>query len=59
NRFKLAPHREAGALDTRHKDSGDPFRWRMYSYNRLCQLKAEPVRIDEIGRPWRLKPGRS
>ncbi|MBC6406546.1 MAG: type II CRISPR RNA-guided endonuclease Cas9 [Rhodospirillales bacterium] len=50
----LAEHHEAGALQTRHDDKEDPFRWRMYPYDKLRQLKAEPVRIDEIGRPWRL-----
>ncbi len=52
-RFKLAPHNEAGALDKRHNDPDDPFRWRMFSYNKLRSLQAARVRIDEVGRPWR------
>lgn len=52
-RFKLAPHNEAGNLDQRHSDAGDPFRWRMFSYNKLRGLEAEPLRVDELGRPWR------
>ncbi len=56
SRFKLAPLNEAGVLDKRHAApvEEDAFRWRMLSYNRLRDAKAERVRIDELGRPWRL-----
>ena len=54
NRFKLAEHNEAGNLDKRHADGNDPFRWLMASYGTLKNLNAEPVRIDEIGRVWRV-----
>lgn len=56
NRFKLAAHNEAGNLDQRHKDPADPFRWLMASYNTLKSLNAEHVRIDGIGRLWRIPP---
>jgi CRISPR-associated endonuclease Csn1 len=55
NRFKLAAHNEAGNLDQRHADPADPFRWLMASYNTLKGLSAERVRVDELGRVWRVK----
>jgi CRISPR-associated endonuclease Csn1 len=55
-RFKLAAHNEAGNLDERHKDAIDPFRWLMASYGTLKTMKAERVRVDELGRPWRVHP---
>ena len=57
NRFKLAAHNEAGNLDQRHADPADPFRWLMDSYNPLKSMNAERVRIDELGRLWRIKLG--
>jgi len=56
NRFKLAAHNEAGNLDQRHADPEDPFRWLMASYNTLKSMNAERVRVDELGRVWRIKP---
>jgi CRISPR-associated endonuclease Csn1 len=56
NRFKLAAHNETGNLDQRHADAADPFRWLMASYNTLKAMKAERVRVDELGRPWRIAP---
>ena len=56
NRFKLAAHNEAGNLDQRHAEQADPFRWLMASYGTLKELKAERVRVDELGRLWRVKP---
>jgi CRISPR-associated endonuclease Csn1 len=56
NRFKLAAHNETGNLDQRHADQADPFRWLMASYNTLKAMKAERVRVDELGRPWRIAP---
>lgn len=56
NRFKLAPHNETGNLDERHNEADDPFRWLMASYNTLKGMNAERVRVDELGRVWRVKP---
>ena len=61
NRFKLAAHNEAGQLQDRHekkKDQykDDPFRWLMASYNTLKAMNAERVRVDELGRLWRIAP---
>jgi CRISPR-associated endonuclease Csn1 len=56
NRFKLAAHNETGNLDERHADAIDPFRWLMASYSTLKTLNAERVRVDEIGRLWRVRP---
>lgn len=58
NRFKLAPHNEAGNLDQRHTDGADPFRWLMASYGTLKTMGAERVRVDELGRLWRVQPER-
>jgi CRISPR-associated endonuclease Csn1 len=63
SRFKLAAHNEAGQLQDRHEKKkneykGDPFRWLMASYSSLKAMKAELVRVDELGRPWRVKPQR-
>jgi CRISPR-associated endonuclease Csn1 len=54
-RFKLAAHNEAGNLDQRHADPVDPFRWLMASYATLKMMKAERVRVDELGRVWRVQ----
>jgi CRISPR-associated endonuclease Csn1 len=59
NRFKLAEHNEAGNLDQRHADATDPFRWLMASYSTLKAMNAELVRVDELGRVWRVQPSRS
>jgi len=56
NRFKLAPHNEAGNLDRRHDDTDDPFRWVMARYSTLKRRRAERVRVDEMGRVWRVRP---
>jgi CRISPR-associated endonuclease Csn1 len=57
-RFKLAPHNETGNLDRRHATDNniDPFRWLMASYGTLKKLGAERVRVDELGRVWRVHP---
>ncbi|GAB5468550.1 MAG: hypothetical protein Kilf2KO_15800 [Rhodospirillales bacterium] len=56
NRFRLAKLEEAGRLQNRHDapNEEDSFRWRLSAYSRLQAARAELVRIDEIGRPWRL-----
>jgi CRISPR-associated endonuclease Csn1 len=56
NRFKLAAHNETGNLDQRHADEIDPFRWLMASYGTLKAMNAERVRVDELGRLWRVTP---
>jgi CRISPR-associated endonuclease Csn1 len=55
-RFKLAEHNETGNLDKRHATNNDvdPFRWLMASYNTLKKQDAVPVRVDELGRVWRI-----
>jgi CRISPR-associated endonuclease Csn1 len=56
-RFKLAPHNETGNLDRRHATDNeiDPFRWLMASYGTLKEKGAVPVRVDDVGRVWRMK----
>jgi CRISPR-associated endonuclease Csn1 len=56
-RFKLAPHNETGNLQARHDTDNeiDPFRWLIASYNVLKGMNAERVRVDSLGRIWRLK----
>lgn len=58
-RFKLADHNETGNLDKRHATDieNDPFRWLMASYNTLKKLEAVPVRVDPLGRVWRIRQG--
>lgn len=56
NLFFLAPQQEAGNLQKRHDDKDDPFEWLMASYSRLKAMGAERVRVDELGRPWRVRP---
>lgn len=57
-RFKLAAHNETGKLDDRHEADIDPFRWLMASYETLRKMNAVPVRVDELGRVWRVQPSR-
>lgn len=49
-RLRIAGHNEAGNLQARHDDPGDPFRWLFLSFDRLRQCGARPVRVDEAGR---------
>jgi CRISPR-associated endonuclease Csn1 len=55
NRFELVAHNETGNFADRHKDKNDPFIWLTPVYNRLKAMNAEHVRVDEIGRLWRVK----
>jgi CRISPR-associated endonuclease Csn1 len=57
-RFKLAGHNETGNLDKRHATNNeiDPFRWLMASYGTLKKMSAVLVRVDELGRVWRIEP---
>ncbi len=56
SRFRLAPHHEGGDLQKRHRNPDDPFRWRIWSYSSLRNRGAERVRVDELGRVWRVPP---
>ncbi|MGB8842475.1 MAG: hypothetical protein WCC64_15555, partial [Aliidongia sp.] len=55
-RFRLAGHNETGNLQQRHADPDDPFNWLIISYNPLKAARAERVRVDELGRVWRVAP---
>jgi CRISPR-associated endonuclease Csn1 len=56
NRIRLAGHNETGVLQERHDNPDDPFRWIFGQYDRLKEWKAERVRVDELGRVWRIQP---
>jgi len=55
NRLYLVEHNEAGVFQTRHDDEDDPFRWNFANFDRLREWNAERVRVDELGRLWRVK----
>jgi CRISPR-associated endonuclease Csn1 len=55
-RVRLAEHKETGVLHERHDNPDDPFRWIFGQYDRLKDWKAERVRVDELGRVWRVQP---
>ncbi len=57
SRVRLAGHADGGNLDRRHDNPDDPFRWLMPSYGTLKAMGAERVRVDAIGRVWRVRPG--
>ena len=48
--LRLAAHNEAGALQKRHDDQNDPFRYVRATYSRLKAAGARRVRVDPIGR---------
>jgi CRISPR-associated endonuclease Csn1 len=59
--MRLAAHNEAGSLQDRHdskkpENANDPFRWLLASYSTLKTLNAQRVRVDELGRLWRVGP---
>jgi CRISPR-associated endonuclease Csn1 len=56
NRIRLVEHQETGDLQKRHDSDDDPFRWIFGQYDRLKQWKAEQIRVDELGRVWRIEP---
>lgn len=56
NVLYLVEHNEAGVFQARHDDKDDPFRWIFANFDKLREWNAERIRVDEIGRPWRLKP---
>jgi len=56
SRLRLAENNEAGSLQSRHEDAADPFRWIFGYYADLKEWSAEHVRVDELGRLWRVWP---
>lgn len=54
HRIRLAPHNDSGSLEDRHNNPDDPFRWIFAQYDRLRDWKAERVRVDELGKIWRV-----
>jgi CRISPR-associated endonuclease Csn1 len=57
NVLYLVEHNEAGVLQARHDDKDDPFRWLFANFDKLREWNAERVRVDELGRLWRMRPG--
>jgi len=55
DRLLFAAHNEAGDLDGRDADKNDPFGWLQRTYNSLKKLNPERVRVDELGRVWRVR----
>lgn len=56
NVLYLVEHNEAGVFQARHDDEDDPFRWIFANFDKLREWNAERVRIDELGRLWRVRP---
>jgi CRISPR-associated endonuclease Csn1 len=56
NVLYLVQHNEAGNLQARHDDKADPFRWIFAKFDGLREWNAERVRVDELGRAWRVNP---
>lgn len=56
NVLYLVEHNEAGVFQARHDDRNDPFRWIFANFDKLREWKAECVRVDELGRVWRIQP---
>jgi CRISPR-associated endonuclease Csn1 len=56
NVLYLVEHNEAGSLQARHDDPEDPFRWIFANFDKLREWNAERIRVDELGRPWRVRP---
>ena len=55
-RLRLAEHYESGSLQKRHEDSADGFNWVFGYYSKLKEWHAEVIRVDELGRAWRVQP---
>jgi len=55
NVLYLVQHNEAGNLQARHDDKDDPFRWIFANFDRLREWNTELVRVDELGRVWRVR----
>lgn len=56
NVLYLVEHNEAGVFQNRHDDKDDPFRWLFANFDKLREWNAERVRVDELGRLWRVNP---
>ena len=56
NVLYLVEHNEAGTFQARHDDKNDPFRWVFANFDKLREWNAERVRVDELGRVWRVQP---
>ncbi len=56
NVLYLVKHNEAGNFQARHDDKNDPFRWIFANFDKLREWNAERVRVDDLGRLWRVKP---
>jgi CRISPR-associated endonuclease Csn1 len=56
NVLYLVEHNEAGNFQNRHDDKDDPFRWIFANFDKLREWNAELVRVDELGRVWRVQP---
>jgi CRISPR-associated endonuclease Csn1 len=56
NVLYLVEHHEAGVFQARHDDEDDPFRWIFANFDKLREWNAERVRVDELGRLWRVRP---
>lgn len=55
NVLYLVEHNEAGVFQARHDDQDDPFRWIFANFDKLREWNAERVRVDELGRLWRVR----
>ncbi len=56
NVLYLVEHNESGVFQARHDDPDDPFRWIFANFDKLREWNAERVRVDELGRLWRVRP---
>jgi CRISPR-associated endonuclease Csn1 len=56
NVLYLVEHNEAGVFQARHDDKDDPFRWIFANFDKLREWNAERIRVDELGRLWRVRP---
>jgi CRISPR-associated endonuclease Csn1 len=56
NVLYLVEHSEAGVFQARHDDKEDPFRWIFANFDKLREWNAERIRVDELGRLWRVRP---
>lgn len=55
NVLYLVEHNEAGNFQARHEDKDDPFRWIFANFDKLREWNSELVRVDELGRLWRIR----
>ncbi len=57
NVLYLVEHNEAGVFQARHDSPDDPFRWIFANFDKLREWNAERIRVDELGRLWRVRSG--